>query len=100
MQILNFEFWEDRQSVGVTYLLEHEGKKLRIMIKCDSFLDQSYAVAEIWSRTNDQWNPMASIHPCNMKSKRSMNPVTGQWALLEREKDLAVLQAKIVQILC
>lgn len=60
-KVLNQRFWRGSQGWNYQFLTEIEGHRVRVRIYRDSYDDQSYARAYVWSDAELKWNLAASI---------------------------------------
>jgi hypothetical protein len=70
MKTLNKEIGSGGQSVTYKETLEHNGKKLRISIKSDSYRAQCYARVLLFD--GDKWNQIDSIHYSRMVTEAKL----------------------------
>jgi hypothetical protein len=54
-------FWKTRQAWCYRFLTKIEGYSVKISIKRDSYDDQSFARADVWSDAELKWNLAATI---------------------------------------
>jgi len=66
MKKLHTEVSKGSQSWNYERLLDHKGKRLKVLIKRDSYDNQSYA--KMYIHKDDQWNLLTGIPYANMSS--------------------------------
>lgn len=89
-----------QQSVTATRVLDVGGKMLRFRVKSDSYDFQSYARAELWSRSDGKWNEVHSIPYGLMKTPHQLFylPNRSGVAIGRFEADLEQLQKVALNI--
>lgn len=70
MKTISKEIMKSGQSVNFKEVLNLEGKKIRILIKSDSYADQSYAKVELWN--GSEWNNVDYIQHANMQTPHKL----------------------------
>lgn len=60
------------QNVDYSEVGTYEGRKIKLHIHVDSYKNQGYARAFVWSADALKWNEIYSILPLNMKTDKDL----------------------------
>ena len=93
MKTLNKEVGQGRQSAIYKETLDHEGDKVRIEIKSDSYRFQCYARVSIFD--GSKWNQIDSIHHSRMKTEDGL---VYRPNVLPNEKDFKADRDRLVSL--